>query len=155
MGGNSRHLRRVVAVFAAVFAAFLVVRRLYVPPSFGKLGHYRAAAVDELRDHPVRYAGLRGQPACAKCHAAQAKDKAGDGHKGFLCETCHGALAEHAAAPKAVKAGKPSGDAMRGFCGRCHARNASRPTGFPQQDLDEHNPGLACTQCHNPHRPKQ
>jgi len=152
---HARHLLRVAALFVLVIAAFLAARHFLVPPSFGKLGHYRAAAVDDLKRLPVRYAGQAGEASCARCHAAQAKLKAGDGHRGILCETCHGALAAHAAAPKTGKAGKPPEDAMRGFCGRCHGRSEARPKGFPQQDLGEHNPGLACTQCHDPHRPKQ
>lgn len=152
---HGRHLLRVAVLYLLVVVGFLVARHFLVPPSFGKLGHYRAAAIDDLRLVPVRYAGLAGQGACAKCHPSQANLKAGDGHRGIICESCHGPLAAHAADPKAAKAQRPAEAAMRGFCGRCHASNASRPPAFPQQNLDEHNPGLACTQCHDAHRPKQ
>ena len=146
-----QHLVRVAGVFVLVISAFLAARHFLVPQTFGRYGHYRAAAADEMAVLPLRHAG---EAACLGCHAKQAKEKAGGGHRGVHCESCHGALAAHARDPKAVKAVKPGEAEMRVFCGRCHSRNISRPAKFPQQDLARHNPGVPCSQCHQPHSPK-
>ena len=39
---DTGHLFRVAAVFLVGFVAFLVLRSLLVPRSFGRYGHYRA-----------------------------------------------------------------------------------------------------------------
>jgi hypothetical protein len=145
------HLLRVAGVFVLVISAFLAARHFLVPATFGQYGHYRAAAAAETESLPLHYAG---EPACLRCHPEQAKAKAAGGHRGVHCESCHGALGAHAADPKTVKAQKPPEAQMRAFCGACHAKNISRPVKFPQQDIETHNPGVACSQCHNPHNPK-
>ena len=145
------HLLRVAGVFVLVITGFLVARHFLVPETFGKYGHYRAAAAEEMKSLPLRHAG---EAACLPCHRDQAQAKSAGGHRGVHCESCHGALLEHADAPKTVKARKPGEAEMRAFCGGCHARDISRPAKFPQQDLAKHNPGLACSQCHPPHHPK-
>jgi hypothetical protein len=148
------HLLRVAATFVVVIIGFLVVRGFLVPPSFGKSGHYRAAAVDDIRAMPVRYAGRSAKDACARCHAGPSRDRASSSHRGVWCESCHGAAGAHAADPKSVKLVKPARATMRAFCGRCHAANLSRPRAFHQINLSVHNPGTACTECHNAHKPK-
>ena len=146
-----RHLLHVAAAFVVVITGFLIVRRAVVPKDFGKLGHYRAAAVDDIKAMPLRYAG---DLSCAPCHRAQAKAKASSKHKTIHCESCHGALQAHAADPSAMKPPKTKESDMRSFCGWCHEKSLSRPAKFPQVDLHEHNPGIACSQCHPPHQPK-
>lgn len=147
-----QHLLRVAVIFAAAFIAFLAARSLLVPESFGKLGHYRANAVDEFAAQPRHYAG---EPACKKCHAQQASDKAKSSHRSISCESCHGALLAHAENPKSdAKPRRPKEAEMRAFCGNCHGRSPSRPAKFPQIDLNGHNAGYACNMCHQPHQPK-
>ena len=113
----------------------------------------RADAVGEFALLPRHYAG---EPACKKCHAQQASDKAKSGHSSISCESCHGALLAHAESPKSAdsKPRKPKEAEVRAFCGNCHGKSVSRPAKFPQVDLEEHNRGMACNQCHQPHRPK-
>jgi hypothetical protein len=48
---------------------------------------------------------------------------------------------------------KPGLPRDRAFCVRCHAYNASRPTGFPQIDPATHNAPMPCVGCHDPHAP--
>jgi len=147
-----QHLIRVVVIFAVVFIGFLSVRSLLVPESFGKLGHYRANAVDEFAALPRRYAG---EPACKKCHAQQASDKARSSHRAISCESCHGALLAHAENPKSdSRPRKPKEAEVRAFCGHCHAKSVSRPAKFPQVDVTAHNPDAPCSMCHQPHQPK-
>ena len=148
-----QHLLRVVIIFIAALVGFLLVRSLLVPKSFGKVGHYRADAVGEFSLLPRQYAG---EPACKKCHAQQASDKTKSSHRSISCESCHGALSAHAENPKSADARprRPKETEMRAFCGNCHGKSLSRPAKFPQIDLEEHNRGMACNQCHQPHQPK-
>ena len=44
------HLLRVAGVFVLVISSFLAVRHFLVPETFGKYGHYRAAAATETMD---------------------------------------------------------------------------------------------------------
>ncbi len=150
---DAQHLIRVVVIFAAAIAGFMFVRSLLVPPSFGKLGHYRADAVGEFTQLPRHYAG---ESACKKCHAQQGADKAKSSHHSISCESCHGALLAHAENPKSAdnKPRRPKEAEVRAFCGNCHGKSVSRPARFPQIDLEEHNRGMACNQCHQPHQPK-
>lgn len=145
------HLVRVAVIFLTAIAFFLVARAMIKPPDYGKLGRYRAGALDDIKALPVKYAG---QASCAGCHKAQAKEKAGSSHRGMACESCHGALAAHAAAPKGPKPSKPSEAEMRRFCLRCHEASVSRPAKFPTVDDSKHNPDVACSMCHKPHAPK-
>jgi len=147
-----QHLLRVAAIFAAAFVGFLIVRHLLVPESFGKLGHYRANAVDEFAAQKRYYAG---EPACKRCHARQASDKAKSSHRSISCESCHGALLAHTEDPKSARRPRRPAEAeMRDFCGLCHSRSLSKPARFPQIDLKSHNPDAACNMCHQPHQPK-
>ncbi|MBI5622408.1 MAG: hypothetical protein HY924_01380 [Elusimicrobia bacterium] len=145
------HLLRVAAIFLVAIALFVAVRSVVKPESYGKLGRYRAAALDEIKALPVRYAG---QQECGPCHKTQAREKAGSSHRGISCESCHGALAAHAAAPKTAKALKPEESSMRGFCLRCHEAAVSKPAKFPTVEGGKHNPDMACSMCHKPHSPK-
>lgn len=145
------HLLRVVAVFAVVIAVFLVARAYLTPKSYGKLGRYRAASVDEEKARPIRYAG---QKECASCHRGQVREKAGSSHRTVSCESCHGAAYAHAQVPSGEKPKRPAEKEMRAFCAVCHAQDISKPRGFKQVSIYEHNPGVACTQCHPPHKPK-
>ena len=47
------HLKRAFTLLALVIIAFILVRSLVVPESFGQYGWYRGASVNELRDLPV------------------------------------------------------------------------------------------------------
>ncbi|MFH2202051.1 MAG: hypothetical protein ABIJ96_02950, partial [Elusimicrobiota bacterium] len=63
-----QHLIRVAIAFVVVISGFLIVRHFMVPKSFGAIGHYRAAALDEIKAAPLRYAGSAD---CAMCHEDQ------------------------------------------------------------------------------------
>ena len=54
---DTGHLFRVAAVFLVGSVAFLVLRSLLVPRSFGRYGHYRVNAITEIAALPVHYAG--------------------------------------------------------------------------------------------------
>ena len=142
-----QQVRRLAIVVAVLVAALIVARAVFVPPTFGDRGHYRAASVDSIEKLPIRYAG---HDACAMCHPRVVERKASSFHRGVACEVCHGPAVRHTTNPIEVK---PPAPRDRAFCPRCHAFNPARPTGFPQIDTIRHNPGAPCFACHNPHDP--
>lgn len=142
-----QQLKRLVLVFALIITGFLTARHFLVPPTFGTLGHYRAAAIDSVASHPIHYAGAR---ACVECHDDVVAEKAGSRHATVACEVCHGPAAKHAEDPDS---GVPPAPRDRSKCPLCHGYNPSRPTGFPQIDPQTHNPGTPCFTCHKPHQP--
>lgn len=145
---NTEHLIRVVILLALGIVAFLVVQRLVVPPDFGKYGHFRAGALDEIRARPIKFAG---REVCEACHSEQAEVKSKGRHAGVGCEGCHGPLARHAEDPTSVVPQLPDTAVL---CARCHEANSAKPKSFPQVVTVEHSAGLACNTCHKPHSPK-
>jgi hypothetical protein len=139
---------RLAAVFLLAVIALLVARSVLIPETFGERGHYRAAAVDSIAVHPMKYAGHQE---CAMCHPDVAAQRLAGNHRGVSCEVCHGPAAAHVAAPLDVK---PTISRDRALCVLCHAYNPSRPTGFPQIDSVTHNPRLPCMGCHVAHAPE-
>lgn len=138
---------RVTILFALAVAALVVARQALTPPSFGKQGHYRADAIQEVAALPARHAGAE---VCAECHVDEASTKAKSFHKGLSCEVCHGAAKDHSQAPDEHKPVIPR---ARRDCLYCHEYLSSRPTGFPQIIEKTHNPLDPCLKCHKPHDP--
>jgi len=138
---------RIAVLFVAAIVILIVVRQLFVPESFGRLGHYRADAVDVVANQEIRYAGLQ---ACAECHTDEAEIKAASYHRGLSCEGCHGPAKDHVDDPTEQVPIVPTG---RETCLRCHDYQVSRPTGFPQVIEAVHNPMEPCAACHEPHDP--
>lgn len=151
MGGRFRdyeHVLRMLALFAVGVAAFLAVRSWLVPHDFGVYGHYRAAALEENRSRPIRFAG-RGT--CTECHDDIVASRKGSRHERIACESCHGALAAHASGEEG--AARPVKPDPRVTCIRCHDTRAGTPVAFPQVDVRDHAPQGPCTECHQPHHP--
>ena len=144
---NYQHLVRLAVLFGIGVVIFFVAKVMFTPPDFGKYGHYRPGALQDVRMHPVKYAG---QQACVQCHTDVAETRAGGKHARVGCESCHGPLAAHAADPGSVPGVKPD---PRAICLRCHVANASKPTFMPQIVPADHAPDGACTECHQPHSP--
>lgn len=142
-----QQLTRLLVVFAILIAGLLLARHFLVPPTFGKLGHYRAAAIDSVAARPVHYAG---QQVCVDCHDDIVALKEQSRHSSVACEVCHGPAAAHADDPDS---GVPPAPRDRSKCPLCHGYNPARPTGFPQIDPLTHNPTQPCITCHNPHQP--
>jgi len=139
---------RLLIVFVILLTILFFVRKLLVPPDFGKYGHYRASAVTEIANLPIKYAG---STACSECHDEESEIKKDGYHRNLSCEVCHGAGSMHIEDPDTYQLRKPTG---RGFCPLCHEYLPSRPTGFPQIVAAYHNPLKPCITCHNPHNPK-
>ena len=143
---DSGHLFRFAALFVVAFLAFWAIRGFVVPPSFGKYGHYRAAAIGEIGAHPLHYAG---HDTCETCHTDIVDVKKVGKHAHVNCEACHGPQSQHAADPSVTPAKLDTAV----LCVRCHAASAARPKNFPQVKVDEHSNGLPCETCHKPHSP--
>ncbi len=144
---DAAHLFRLAAVFLVGIVAFLAVRGLLVPRSFGRYGHYRANAITEMASLPIHYAGHQ---ACTDCHSDVVGVKSKGMHKGVACESCHGPQAAHVQDPGSVLPAKLDTTVL---CPRCHQANLAKPKGFPQVEAAEHSSGVACNTCHQPHSP--
>lgn len=142
------HVIRVIGLFAAGFAVFLVVRWALVPSDFGVYGFYRAGALADNQARPLRYAG---QTLCLDCHADVGETRKGSRHATINCEACHGPMARHASGNFDIK---PLALNPRLLCLQCHTKSAGKPTSFPQIVLADHGGDGPCTDCHKPHRPK-
>jgi nitrate/TMAO reductase-like tetraheme cytochrome c subunit len=126
----------------------MVARHFLRPATFGEYGPYRAAALVDAAQIEIHYAG---QQACLECHQDVEDLKAQDVHSDIHCEACHGPGQKHVTSGDAADILKPSG---REFCGSCHAMNAAKPkSAVAQVDLNKHNTGKNCIECHNPHQP--
>ncbi len=134
-------------IFAVVVVAVFLLRKQFIPASFGELGHYRTAAVASNAALEPRYAGWQE---CAICHFDQVEIKNKSYHRTVSCETCHGPASGHANDPIELSPVVPEG---RKPCLACHGYLASRPTGFAQIIEERHNPVRACVGCHDPHDP--
>ncbi len=144
---DSGHLFRLAVVFIAAFVAFVIVRAILVPKTFGEYGHYRGAALKDIAAKPINYAGHQ---TCEMCHSDVAETKSHGKHAHVNCEACHGPLDKHAEDPTALKPVLPDTAVI---CARCHQKNIAKPVGFPQVDAPEHSGGVECKTCHTPHTP--
>ncbi|MBI4179659.1 hypothetical protein HY522_09595 [bacterium] len=150
---NARHVLRLAAILVVGVTSFIVVRRLLVPATFGEIGHYRAAAIEQIKSKPVRHAGA---DACVDCHSDVSDLKSTSKHAGIHCESCHGPGAAHAEDPDSADA-RPTrhlAQPRRLFCGACHSESISRPPFMRQVHLEIHYPKQPCTDCHQSHHPE-
>jgi Cytochrome c7 and related cytochrome c len=144
---HAGHLFRLASVFVVGILVFVVVRGFMVPRSFGKYGHFRGDAIQEIAAKPVVYAGHQ---ACEGCHADVLQVKEKGKHVRVACESCHGPLAAHADDPGSVQPEKLDSAVL---CVRCHEASSSKPKWFPQVVSADHSSGLPCDTCHQPHSP--
>ena len=141
------HLLRLAGLFAAGVAVFLILRALLVPADYGRLGRYRAGAIDQIEARPIAYAG---QLACVECHTDVAETRKTNAHARISCESCHGPNARHADDPS-VAATKPD---PRRICATCHTPDPARDRVIKTVNFTEHADPGPCTTCHMPHAPK-
>jgi hypothetical protein len=143
------HLIRLALLCASAALAFAIARAVFVPATFGEIGHYRAAAVLEAREREPRYAD---RATCDVCHSevVTLQQEKKSRHARFSCQACHGPLGQHVESagdlkPATLDAGVP--------CARCHEKTAGRPALLPLVNTQEHSSGERCTTCHSPHTP--
>jgi len=141
-------IKRLSIPIVIVIAVFIILRNILVPSDFGKYGHYRASAVDEIASLEIKYIEHK---ACVDCHDDIVEMKNASYHRSVMCEACHGPAAAHTEDPDGNQLSAPR---ERGYCPLCHEYLPSRPTGFPQIITELHNPRKACASCHDAHDPK-
>lgn len=151
----NNHVWRPLYVVLVLVAVILLFRAFYVPKDFGvhggegyMYGWYREGNVQEWKDFPERY---KTQVYCADCHTDKTDLAVTSMHATIQCENCHGPAMDHPEDPPQL-----SLDRSRDLCLRCHALLP-----YPGSDRgqlrgiepEEHNPGIACVDCHDPHNP--
>ena len=142
------HVLRVAALFGIGFVAFLLIRSVLVPADFGRLGFFRAGALNDVRARPVVFAG---ETSCVDCHGPVAEERQPSKHAAVRCEACHGPLNKHAEGE--LDPLPPKLDSRK-LCATCHTKLAGRPAWFPQVVIADHAGDAECTACHQPHHPK-
>lgn len=153
------HVLRPLYMSIVVVALILIARAMVVPDDFGVHGQrpdgknftyafYRAGAINYWKNISVKY---KGREYCAGCHEDKMKEYTNSKHSIIQCENCHGPAMGHPDDPAKLTINR-----SRALCLRCHA-----DLGYPHNprakikaiDPQEHNPGNACADCHNPHHP--
>ena len=146
---DAGHLVRPAIVLLAALCLFLLIRGAVIPKAFGQYGHFRPGALDDIRQHPISYAG---QDTCVMCHEEQANVRKAGRHAHVACEACHGPQNAHATADD-PSSKKPTLPDVANLCRRCHEQDAAKPKNFPQVVTAEHSGGALCNTCHKPHNP--
>jgi len=144
---------RPLYVVLALVAIILVARTFMVPEGFGihergyMYGWYREGNIAEWKAFQAKY---QGKEYCRDCHDEQEKQVLSSPHKTIECENCHGPALEHPSDPPKLPL-----DRTRGLCLRCHTYlpyPTSKRSEIKGIDPDQHNTGLECAGCHNPHQ---
>ncbi len=146
-----KHLVRAGAILLVILMVVLVGPRVIPSPAF--LADYGfhpqniEANVEEWVSLPTRYVS---SSICVNCH----QDKYGlwekGDHKTVSCENCHGPARAHLETQEPPTVSHNT----RELCGLCHARLISRPSDFPQVNMEEMGGQAECITCHDPHDPR-
>ena len=153
------HAYRPLIVVIVFVALILAARAMMVPDDFGtheqgyRFGWHRLGNEQEWKDFKSKY---MERDYCNDCHPDKVETLAGSPHKIISCQNCHTAegvvAADH---PDTTE--KMDIDRSRLQCLRCHARlpdvKSGRDLIKKQINNDEHNKGIECADCHNPHSP--
>ncbi len=148
------HVFRPLYVVIAFVALILVARMFMVPDDFGvheagyMYGWHRKGNEQEWKDFKVKY---KGREYCKDCHYDKYELISQTPHVIIQCENCHGPAVDHPTDPP-----KLGIDKARAQCLRCHAYLPYDESGrawIRQIENSEHNPGVECVMCHNPHKP--
>jgi len=144
------HLFRIGVLLSAVLVIVFVVLRAIPYPAF--LADYGFQPknieenIEEWSNLPVQYTG---SAVCLDCHQDKYTLWEKSYHKTVTCENCHGPAGAH------LESGAlPVVDTSREFCALCHAKLVSRPSSFPQVDMEEMGGDEDCATCHDPHDPR-
>jgi len=148
------HVWRPLFVVIAIVVCILLFRAVYVPDDFGAhdrgytFGYHRLSNEQEWKDFPAKY---KGTEYCNECHDEKVAEVSVAQHEMIPCENCHSAAFNHPDNPE-----KLAIDRSRDLCIRCHSTlfmPSSDRNDIPGIDPAEHNVGMECSDCHNPHNP--
>lgn len=95
----------------------------------------------------LSYAGVA---ACVDCHEPEVTRLVTSKHAEIGCESCHGALLDHALSSPGPEADLEIATPTSELCIRCHEETTGRPDAFPQVAVELHYI-VDCLACHNPH----
>jgi len=147
---------RLLLTFFVFVGSFMLLQNFITPKSFGKNGHYRADAIQEIKKQIPIY---KGEEACVSCHedinelkseTVTIDDEEFTLHSNLRCETCHTPRID---SKTECKSNPPKMEPTRKTCGQCHSINASRKNKMKMIDLEDHKVEKNCIKCHNPHKP--
>jgi hypothetical protein len=145
-----RHLVRAGAILSAILILVFVVPRVMPTPAFlAEFGFHPQnieVNIEEWSSLPMQYAQ---SSVCLDCHQDKYSMWEKSNHSTVSCENCHGPVMAH------LETGaQPVVDTSRELCGLCHAKLVSRPSNFPQVDMEEMGGQADCVTCHDPHDPR-
>jgi uncharacterized paraquat-inducible protein A len=149
-----RHVWRPLFVVVGLVVVILLFRLFYVPADFGAqdrgytFGFHRLSNEQEWKDFPAKY---RDSTYCSGCNEDKSESIGASSHAMIPCENCHGAALNHPEDPEVLNI-----DRSRDLCIRCHSELYMPSSGrndIPGIDPIQHNAGLECCECHNPHNP--
>ncbi|VAX31637.1 hypothetical protein MNBD_NITROSPIRAE02-1530 [hydrothermal vent metagenome] len=150
----SSHVLRPLWVVIGVVALILVARYLVVPSDFGiqergfMYGYHRKSNEADWKAFKVKY---QTRKYCKDCHSDKYGSIMSSKHKIIQCENCHGPAIDHPEDPAKLVVNK-----SRSLCIRCHAQllyPRTQRAKIKGINPEEHNAGLECSMCHNPHKP--
>lgn len=153
------HLIRIIVVLVVLAVVGIVVRAMVLPKSFGLYGHYRADAIQDEINRPIRNGT---NASCLVCHPYIRQMHLEGVHRTVSCEFCHGPVADHVRDGKVIGLlPKKQGREIRTLCLRCHnriirarPRESIKMISMPQHLEEKHvRTDHICNQCHNVHAP--
>jgi len=148
------HVWRPLFVVIGIVALILVARSFLVPKDFGiqdrgyMYGFHRLGNEADWKAMEVMY---KSAEYCGGCHPDKTETLGKSPHAIIQCENCHGPAVNHPDDPP-----KLTIDRSRALCLRCHAQLPYPTSGravIRGINPEEHNPGMDCPDCHNPHNP--
>lgn len=148
------HVWRPLYVVLALIALIIGVRFFVVPPDFGigergfMYSFHRKSNEKEWEAFKVKY---RTKQYCKDCHPDNYEANLSSKHHVIQCENCHGPAIDHPENPPKLEIVKD-----RKLCLRCHTKlpyPTSQRAKIKGINPEEHNPGMQCVECHNPHKP--
>ena len=153
------HVKRIVLLLVIVAVVGFIAKKIFTPSSFGKYGFYRADAILEEVNRPIRHGT---NDSCLRCHPHERELHLKGKHSTISCEFCHGVYADH------IKDGKYAGKLpikrnkeITILCLRCHnkAIQARPHKVIKTVEMPKHlkDKGVrtdhTCNQCHYVHAP--
>ena len=145
-----RHLVRAGVILFAVLMLVVIVPRVIPTPNllieYGFHPKNSGENKEAWASLPIMYVGSY---VCLDCHQDKYNMWEKSNHSTISCENCHGPALAH------LETGaSPVVDTSREFCGLCHTELVSRPSEFPQVDMEEMGGQAECITCHDPRHPR-
>ncbi|HID96649.1 MAG TPA: hypothetical protein EYP57_00400 [Thermodesulfobacteriaceae bacterium] len=153
------HIKRIVLLLVVAAVLGFLAKKFATPTSFGKYGHYRADAIQDEVDRPLRH---MTNESCLSCHPFEWELHEQGRHKTISCEFCHGTYADHVQDGKfAGRLPVKKGEEIKTLCLRCHnkaikarPKDVIKTVEMPRHLEDQHvQVTHICNQCHHVHAP--